>query len=395
MKVTKRVLALVVAIVMLASVFSVAASALTYTPTLTSGTYKISLVPDKYVVNPGDTVTVSVYVDDSGLTSDFGAWNSAILYNDTQLSPSSTDGPTFRQFMNDATTWLRQTSTVNFNMATTPITRFLTSEEQAYYNHAIFMTGAVDTSLGVGAIEGQGWDPSSPDLPMLQFQMVVSNDVQPGDEIWFGFHDAYYQANVTFLQNCPAVRIPNTELNLSDGMVMLTVASDEPAGPVVAKSRSQVKMTATSDTTVADAFTFRVISTITDADWDTYFANTAAGGDTSAIQRLGFVAYKGTDGFDMETAKAVAQGSATEGYEVAWTDYVQKADDSSDAYFGARLEITSAETRADVTYVGVVEYLNADGTTAYAFYDAAEQALLNTNYDTIVADYLATYPYAG
>ena len=97
-------------------------------------------------------------------------------------------------------------------------------------------------------------------------------------------------------------------IDLSEAMVKLTVASDEPAGPVVAKSRSQVKMTATSDTTVADAFTFRVISTITDADWDAYFANTAAGGDTSAIQRLGFVAYKGTAGFDMETATGSSAG---------------------------------------------------------------------------------------
>ena len=175
----------------------------------------------------------------------------------------------------------------------------------------------------------------------------------------------------------------------------MTATALEQAGPVVAKSRAQVKMTVTSETTVAEDFMFRVISTITDADWDAYFANTAAGGDTSAIQRLGFVAYKGTEGFDMETAKAVAQGTVTEGYDVAWTDYVQKADDSSDAYFGARLEITSAETRSDVTYVGVVEYLDADGTTAYAFYDAAEQALLNTNYDDIVADYLATYPYGA
>ena len=97
----------------------------------------------------------------------------------------------------------------------------------------------------------------------------------------------------------------------------------------------------------------------------------------------------------METAKAVAQGTPTEGYDVAWTDYVQKTSDTADAYFGALLEITSADTRSDVTYVGVVEYLNADGTTAYAFYDAAEQALLNTNYDTIVADYLARYPYGA
>ena len=174
-----------------------------------------------------------------------------------------------------------------------------------------------------------------------------------------------------------------------------TATALEQAGPVVAKSRAQVKMTATSETTVAEDFMFRVISTITDADWDAYFANTAAGGGTNAIQRLGFVAYRGTDGFDMETAQTVAQGTAMEGYEVAWTNYIQKTSDTADAYFGARLEITSEATRSDVTYVGVVEYLDADGTTAYAFYDAAEQALLNTNYDTIVADYLARYPYGA
>ena len=174
-----------------------------------------------------------------------------------------------------------------------------------------------------------------------------------------------------------------------------TATALEQAGPVVAKSRAQVKMTVTSETTVADAFLFRVISQITDADWDAYFANTAAGGGTNAIQRLGFVAYKGTDGFDMETAQAVAQGTAMEGYEVAWTNYIQKTSDTADAYFGARLEITSEATRSDVTYVGVVEYLDADGRTAYAFYDAAEQAPLNTNYDTIAADYLSRYPYGA
>lgn len=162
-------------------------------------------------------------------------------------------------------------------------------------------------------------------------------------------------------------------------------------GPVVAKSKAELKFTLTSATTVAEPFTFRVTSVITDADWDAYFKNTAAGGDTDAIQRLGFVAYKGTDGFDMDTAKAVAQGTETAGYEAAWTDYVQKADDNSDAYFGARLEITSEETRTDVTYVGVVEYLDADGVTAYAFYDAEQEALLDQNYTTYVQQYVDTY----
>lgn len=395
MKVTKRVLALAVAVLMLVSVFSVAASALTYTPTLTGGQYKFILTADKYEVNPGDTVTFSMAIDDSGLTSDLGAWMTILLYNDTLIAPSSTTNTEFRTYLNACATWMRQTSTVNFNLPIAQVSAALNAEEQAYYNHAILMNGQIDTSFGIANVVGQGWDPEDATTPQLQFTMVVAEDAEPGSEIWVGAHEAAFIRNIANLQNCGAGRIPNTNFDLTNSMVKLTVASDEPAGPVVAKSRAQVKMTPTSDTTVADAFTFRVISTITDADWDAYFANTAAGGDTSAIQRLGFVAYKGTEGFDMETAKAVAQGTPTEGYDVAWTDYVQKTSDTADAYFGARLEITGADTRCDVTYVGVVEYLDADGTTAYAFYDAAEKASLNTNYDNIVADYLAKYPYGA
>ncbi len=204
-------------------------------------------------------------------------------------------------------------------------------------------------------------------------------------------------ADATQIDGSPFTEETAIAGTLTDGKQYFSATATvlEQEGPVVAKSRAQVKMTVTSETTVAEDFMFRVISTITDADWDTYFANTAAGGDTNAIQRLGFVAYKGTEGFSIETAQAVAQGTAAEGYEVAWTNYIQKTSDTADAYFGARLEITSEATRSDLTYVGVVEYLDADGRTAYAFYDAAEQAFLNTNYDAIAADYLAAYPYAG
>lgn len=166
------------------------------------------------------------------------------------------------------------------------------------------------------------------------------------------------------------------------------------AGPVVSRSNAQVKMTRISDTEVADEFSFRVISTISDADWDAYFGNTAEGGNTNAIQKLGFVAYKGTDGFDMDTAKSAAQTAAVdeqatlpEGYFVAWTDYVQKVDDNSDAYFGARID-TTEQTCSDVTYIGVVQYRDANEETAYAFYETAEQTLLKTNYDKIVEYYL-------
>ena len=391
---TKRykLLSVVMALLMLSCTL-LSVSAYTYAPEYTTGEIVITTTAEKTTVAPGDTVTFSIGVD-PGSNYDLGASGCLILFNRDQLTPVGTTIPEFRTYVgNHAATYANQNSlSGNLDMPMTAVNRFLTAEEQSYFTRAIMFVNS-STSMA------NRWNVTTPGEAIVTFQMTVSDSVQPGDEIWIGLHEAGYKAGNSnfayFNGGTVSHRASNDEFNLTNSMVKLTVASDEPAGPVVAKSKSQVKMTATSDTTVADAFTFRVISTITDADWDAYFANTAAGGDTSAIQRLGFVAYKGTDGFDMETAKAVAQGSATEGYEVAWTDYVQKADDSSDAYFGARLEITGADTRADVTYVGVVEYLNADGTTAYAFYDAAEQALLNTNYDTIVAEYLARYPYGA
>lgn len=385
MKKSRKLLSVVLAVMMLATCFSMMASAYTYVPSLTSGDIKFITEADKTTVKPGDVVTFSLKIDSARLP--LAGFNAIVVFNGDQLSPVGSTVTEWRTWQGDcAASFANPNASGNMNFPVAQLAAYFTEEEQAYFTRACMMAGTALSSA-------YRWNPE-PRETYATFQMTVSENVQPGEEIWIGTHDAAYYRNAAAI-NVDTKRQPTSAYDLTEAMVKLTVASDEPAGPVVAKSRSQVKMTATSDTTVADAFTFRVISTITDADWDAYFANTAAGGDTSAIQRLGFVAYKGTDGFDMETAKAVAQGSATEGYEVAWTDYVQKADDSSDAYFGARLEITSAETRADVTYVGVVEYLNADGTTAYAFYDAAEQALLNTNYDTIVADYLATYPYAG
>ena len=384
MKKSRKILSVVLAVIMLATCFSMMASAYTYVPSLTSGDIKFITEADKTTVEPGDVVTFSLKIDTARLP--LAGFNAVVVFNGDQLSPVGSTVTEWRTWQGDcAASFANPNASGNMNFPVAQLANYFTEEEKAYFTKACMMAGTARSSK-------YRWNPE-PRETYATFQMTVSENVQPGEEIWIGTHDATYKRGAAAI-NVDTRRQPTSAYDLTESMVKLTVASAE-EGPVVAKSKSQVKMTATSDTTVADAFTFRVISTITDADWDAYFANTAAGGDTSAIQRLGFVAYKGTEGFDMETAKAVAQGTATEGYDVAWTDYVQKADDSSDAYFGARLEITSAETRSDVTYVGVVEYLDADGTTAYAFYDAAEQALLNTNYDDIVADYLARYPYGA
>lgn len=198
---------------------------------------------------------------------------------------------------------------------------------------------------------------------------------------------------------CDSIIVGPDSASITPAMVSYQNATitigEEAAAPVLTKANSQVKMTPNSATTVEDAFQFRVISKISDADWNTYFANTGkADATTNAITKVGFVAYKGTAGFNLDTAKGVVAGTPAAGYDVATTDYIQHVN-GSDAQFGCRIDITSAETRSDVTYVAFAQYLDADGAAQVVFYDASYEALLATNYTGIVADYLAAFPYAG
>lgn len=389
MKMTKKVLALVMAIVMLASVFAFSASALTYTPSLTTGEVGLTIKADKTTVNPGDTVTFSIYVD-KGTKSDFGPWMTTIIYNGTQIAPISTTNTEFREYVNECAGFMKQNSTVNFKYPIAQLTA-LTTDEKAYYTNAILMNGTVDTGLSDGKA-GNGWTPADAETAQCVFKMKIADDVAAGTEIWVGNHEATYTKGVSYMGPAGGSRFANTVYNLSNTMVKLTVAT---AGPVVTKTSGQVKMTPTSATTVADAFSFRVVSSISDADWTAYFANTGVtGATTNAITKAGFVAYKGTNGFDMDAAQALAKSGAAQSgaYSNATTDYIQKTSGAA-ASFGARIEFTSQPY--DVTYVAYVEYLDSTGATQYAFYEAAGTALLQTNYPTIVSNYLAAFPYGG
>ena len=266
----------------------------------------------------------------------------------------------------------------------------------------LFSTWMIDFTDSYMALSGgtlNGYNsPVSGRQMVLSWYMRLKDGVQPGNyEVGFNAKQLYRLTGTYNTEDAVESDLVGKNFkSIAPEQVTYTnaIVKVGEAGPVVAKSKAEVKMTPNSPTTVEDAFQFRVTSVITDADWDTYFANTAAGGN-NAITKLGFVAYKGTAGFDLETAKSVAKGGSAAGYDAAETTYVQKADDSSDAYFGAIIQITSAETRSDATYIAYVEYTDAEGATQYAFYDAAQTALLDTNYQTIVESYLAAYPFAG
>ena len=388
----KKVLSLVLSAIMLLSCCFVASSALGEGKTLG---YK--LVADKTTVNPGDVVTYSLYIDTDPSTAYANialifSYNSANFVTPTKTSLD-------RKFYNDFAGYYKDLSAVTVSSTVhNAIKANLTKEEAAAYNASFIIQGSVDTEKGTLA---DGFCISSADTVQMTFKMTVADTVAPGSTVALAITEGACKttARCSFKQvtgnegTTGGLPVDPTNIDLSTATANVTVAS---AGPAVAKSKAQVKMTPNSATTVEDAFSFRVTSVIADADWDTYFANSAdASATTNAIKSVGFVAYKGTTGFNLDTAKAVAQGTPAAGYDVATTDYIQKVNDTSDAFFGCRVDITSAATRSDVTYVAFVQYLDATGNTAYAFYAAEQQALLNTNYDTIVSDYLAAYPFAG
>lgn len=197
---------------------------------------------------------------------------------------------------------------------------------------------------------------------------------------------------------CDSLSVGPDSASITPAMVSYQNATitigEEAKAPVLTKANSQVKMTATSETTVADAFQFRVISKISSEDWNTYFANTGKDGATeNVITSVGFVAYKGT-AFDLEAAKAVAQAGKDSGdYAYADTDYICH-EDGGVATFGCRINY-SAKPENDPTYIAFAKYKDASGADQIVFYAAAETSPLATNYTGIVADYLATFPYAG
>ncbi len=373
---SKKMLSVVLAVAMLISCFAIAASAYTYAPTMTTGEVKISATADNTTVNPGDTVTISMRIDTGSLTN-MSAFGNVILYNSTQLTPGGTTAQTFRTWEGDcAASFANPNAVANFNYnVSTQLGTLFTAEEKDYFDKAVMV-------IGSGTSSADRWNPA-PNEAYMSFKMVVSENVEPGDEIWVGTHQAAFTKGASYFAQ-EGKRLANTAYDITNSMVKLTVGGGAVSGPSVAKNTAQVKLTANADKTDVDwtaakPFQFRVISEIPEADWNTY-----CGANGENVKSVGFVAYKGDAAFDMATAKAVAAGTAAEGYAAARTDYIQKREGES-AKFAARIDFTAQANVKDVTYVGFVE-MN-DG--SYAFYEAAGTALLGTNYAAIVSQYLA------
>lgn len=401
LKTSKKVLCVVLALVLVLSTLTVCSFA-----AFDSSTQKLGfvLVPDKDLtkVQNGDKVTFTLYLDVADFNQKFTVGKLFFLYDSSAYSVdnSYTNLNDFAKFYKDGTaSALSNAATANWNKLIAGTTQDISAFDKAYV-----WSGAADTTKdwdgdGVGNTAKAGYlltQESGTRTPAeLQVTFTVLDNTKTMNVIMC--NNFATKSTLQYFKTTDGT----TQTNLAQGEVNTELANamvnnPAPAGPAVTKAKSQVKMTATSATTVADEFSFRVISKISDSDWDTYFKNTGvAGATTDYITAVGMVAYKGAAAFDAETAKKVVAGTPAADYSAATTDYISKVSDTADAEFGAIIKANHSTLGNDVTYMGFVQYVDASGNAQTIFYETAGTAALSTNYDTIVNAYLTQYPFAA
>lgn len=371
----RKVLSVIMAVVMMISCFALMASAYTYSPSLTTGEVKISATADKTTVSPGDTVKITMTID-PGSKTDWAAFGNTIVYNGEQLTPVGSKITEFRTWEGDcAASFANPNAAGNMNFDTAKMLKAqMTEEELAYFNKGIMILGSATSSA-------KRWAPKAGEA-YLSFKMTVSDSVKPGDEIWVGTHNATFVRGTTYFA-LGSKRMANTEYDLTNSMVKLTVAGAEPSYSV-AKYKTQVKFTGDKTTAPDDLFQFRLTSVITAADFATMNSN------GNKIKSVGFIAAN-TGAADADAAKAaVEKGTALpSAWKAASTDYVSQADASSDAYFGAIVKnISHASQATDIDCIAYVCY--NDGTADhYVWYSAAVTAKVASGYDAAVAAWKA------
>lgn len=371
----RKVLSVIMAVVMMISCFALMASAYTYSPSLTTGEVKISATADKTTVSPGDTVKITMTID-PGSKTDWAAFGNTIVYNGEQLTPVGSKITEFRTWEGDcAASFANPNAAGNMNFDTAKLLKAqMTEEELAYFNKGIMILGSATSSA-------KRWAPKAGEA-YLSFKMTVSDSVKPGDEIWVGTHNATFVRGTTYFA-LGSKRMANTEYDLTNSMVKLTVAGAEPSY-AVAKYKTQVKFTGDKTTAPDDLFQFRLTSVITAADF------AAMNSNDNKIKSVGFIAAN-TGAADADAAKtAVEKGTALpSAWKAASTDYVSQANASSDAYFGAIIKnISHASQATDIDCIAYVCY--NDGTADhYVWYSAAVTAKVASGYDAAVAAWKA------
>lgn len=396
---TRKVISALLAIVMLVSVFSI--NALAGAPAPADGSkvciaYELCDESGNPItqVSPNQVVTLKVYFNASVANDALASFLNSVYYDGDiyEYVPDSVEWLGVKSWIdaaNSNTTALGPNSSVPTYTKSAAV---WTAEEKAAHPNWTTFVYVVGTPLTGGTTY---YVQENADAPAYSLKFKVSENATAGTNADFGCPASVILVKRESFQH---IRTKNTgTIGAGEvaptGVCSVTVAGGETpvVGPVLNKEISQVKMTLTSATTVAEPFQYRVISKISGDDWNTYFANTGKeGATTKAITSVGFVAYRGAAPFDMQMAKDVATGvvNGNADYATKETDYIQY--NGSEARFGCRIDFTS-KPENDVTYIAFAKYLDADGQPQIVFYNEAYSSPVASDYTGMVNAYIGAF----
>jgi len=376
MRTSKKILSVVLALMMLLSVVALGAYAI---PADTI--CEMSLTTDKDTYAAGEEVTVTFWAQTAAEVPSVEMMGQYIIgYDAAGLEPYSTSA--------DLTAH-------GFSAASAHASAFDNSMSQAVDNDTLLGMGTTISNgtaiIGYFISESDDTYVASNDAPVELFsiKLKVKADAADGDYTIAFNEDSFsdYNAYITDSAIGGLYGDVPSDMGLTSCSNMWAFKSVTihvgAAGPVVTYEKTQLKLNAGGYDVQ-----MRITSKITDSDFDTYFPNTTIHGTdpaptANALTSVGIVAFDGAQAdFDEAAAKAlVIDGTATDGYKTAETDYISKASDTADGYFGAILRGSRAAfENKPVTFLGFAKYLDADGNAQVIFYETAVEKTVTTSY---------------
>lgn len=358
MKTAKKVLGVLVALAMLLNVFAMMSFAMTPDTAI-----DLLISADKASYMPGDTVTFTISVETvDSITELYLNGNYPIAYDGNVIKPiGAVDDIASYNIVNIQPGYDETISGV-FPLTAENCSGSLTWDNSSW-NAGVMLSLADDATTF--AANGK--------IDMLTFQMKIADDAADGDYV-IGFNGSLYASYDAYLNGYFGATGDESGVSEANtyGYGTTTIHVGETAAASFIKDGgAQIRFRGIGSTgTVADYqgnFDVRTVATISQDDFVANF-----GTDENAIAKItdiGFVYATAANvpTFDLATAKAVAEGTASEGYVKKAVQSIQHAADGEVYKFTCLIE-NIADADKEQT-VNALAYVCFDGT--YYYFDAA------------------------
>lgn len=377
MKMTKKVLGVLLALAMLVNVFAIFSSALA-----PDSAVDLYIRTDKTEYKPGETVTITIsqqVIPEVGNMQIAGGYIIGYDSKAIEINKPADKGD------------------LAANIKFTPL--------QGGYDNKYSLMNYTEDLLYVNGDtmdEGHGWDSivgilivsdsvtnfdsSTEVTDYFTYEMTIQPDA-PAGEYTIGFNQGSYANYSGFSVDNVMGGIygwgdPDLGENyygttqnygFDNAYCKFKVVTDEPAGSVVTEKGPQIRYTKTEDGSFANAYDVRTRATIAAADVEATFGTKDAAALETAITSVGFVYAPAGTAFDTAAAQAAAKaGTSQGGYTVAPVNYIQQDADGSLMF---TCLVTGINTNQTGTGLQTYAYICVNGN--YYFYDAATTVSYN------------------